>query len=242
MNVKLYSKKGKTSEKKVKLDESVFGVKVNETLMAMAVDVYLSNQRQANAHTKDRGDVRGGGKKPWRQKGTGRARHGSTRSPIWTGGGVTFGPTNERNYKKTMTKKMRVGAIRSAFTYKVENDELFVMETFTPSKTKEIVDLLKAMKLDNEKVTFVQIKEEGLYKSARNISSVNVTLLGEINTYDILNSGKLVLLEDSLGEISKRWGSEDSKVSTKKVAEEDEKKDTKKKTTTKKETLKKESK
>ena len=102
MKVDLYDNKGKKSSKQVELEASVFAGKINQDLLRQYVYTYLGNQRQSNAHTKERGDVRGGGKKPWKQKGTGRARHGSSRSPIWKGGSVTFGPSNDRNFKKVM--------------------------------------------------------------------------------------------------------------------------------------------
>ena len=193
----------------------MFETKVNETLLANAVYTYLSNQRQANAHTKDRSEVSGGGKKPWKQKGTGRARHGSSRSPIWTGGGVTFGPTNERNYKKKLNKKARQEAIRCAFSAKNDAKEVIVIDDFKPEKTKEVEKVLKNLGVKGN-VTFVQIDEQGLHAKSKNIKNAKAVRVGELNAYEILNNNMLVLLKSSLDEISKRWGKESTKKSTKK--------------------------
>ena len=205
MKVSLYTKTGTKSTKKITLDDSVFSGRVNEKLLSQAVFVYLSNQRQANAHTKTRGDVRGGGKKPWRQKGTGRARHGSTRSPIWTGGGVVFGPTNSRNFKKGFSKKMRIAGIRAAFSKKMNMNEIFAIEKIQPKKTKEIDLIINKLNIKG-KVTFIQLKEESLYRTTKNLPNVCVRLLDDISIYDILYSGALYLNEDVIEEISKRWG------------------------------------
>jgi len=210
----LFDKKGKKTEKKVKLDAKVFKTTVNEDLISLAVHVYLQNQRQANAHTKDRSDVRGGGKKPWRQKGTGRARHGSSRSPIWTGGGVTFRPTNERNYKKKLNKKAVKESIRSVLSKKNQAGEIIVMEDFKPEKTKGVEKILENLKLEG-KTSFVQVEEEGLHKAATNIQDVKVIRVGELNIYNIVNSKNLVILESALNEISKRWGEAKNKKITK---------------------------
>lgn len=205
MNINLYDKKGKKTEKKVTLESEVFGTKVNEDLLSQAIYLYLNNQRQANAKAKDRGEVSGGGKKPWRQKGTGRARHGSNRSPIWKGGGVTFGPTNERNYKGKLNRKVKVLAIKNAFSAKNQAKEVIVIEDFKPSKTKELETALKNLGVKG-KITFVQVNEEGLYKCAKNIDNVEVVRVGELNVYNILNNKALVILESALDNINKLWG------------------------------------
>lgn len=201
----LFDKKGKKTEKKVKLDTMVFESDVNEDLLSLAVYVYLQNQRQANAQAKDRSEVSGGGKKPWRQKGTGRARHGSSRSPIWTGGGVTFGPTNERNYKKKLNRKAVKEAIRDAFTTKNKSGELLVIEDFKPEKTKDVETILKNLGVEG-KTTFVQVNEEGLNKAATNMQDVDVVRVGELNAYNVLKTNNVVILESALGEIVERWG------------------------------------
>ncbi|MBN1331318.1 50S ribosomal protein L4 [Candidatus Dojkabacteria bacterium] len=205
MNLNLYDKKGKKTEKKVKLDDSVFGTKVNQNLISQAVDTYLQNQRQANAQTKDRSEVSGGGKKPWKQKGTGRARHGSSRSPIWKGGGVTFGPTNARNYKKKLNKSANKKAIKNAFTMKNEAKEVIVIENFDTDKTKQIDGVLKNLGIKG-KVAFVQVEEKGLHKAVKNIEGARAIRTGELNVFNILDNKCLVILEDALKDISEKWG------------------------------------
>lgn len=197
MNLNLYSQKGKKTEKKVKLEPEVFEVKVNNDLISQAVYVYLQNQRQANAQAKDRSEVSGGGKKPWRQKGSGRARHGSTRSPIWKGGGVTFGPTNLRNYKKKLNKKVRLAALKSALSLKSLNKEIIIIEDFKVAKSKEIVSALKNLGIEG-KITFIQVEEEGLHKASKNIQNVNVIRVGELNTYEVMNNRNLIICESAL--------------------------------------------
>jgi large subunit ribosomal protein L4 len=204
MKVDKFDKKGKKATSKTDLDKNVFGVDVNESLISQVIYVYQSNRRQANAHTKDRGEVRGGGKKPWRQKGTGRARHGSTRSPIWKGGGVTFGPTNDRNFKKSINKKMNKIAIKSAFSALAKENKIFVIDTIEPKKTKEIIGIIENTKIDG-KITFIQKDEKGLYKSTKNLEGVSTKRVGELNVYEIMNSGNMIILEDALVEITNNW-------------------------------------
>lgn len=239
----VFDTKGKKTQKKVTLDKVVFDSEVNEQLLSMAVHVFLMNQREANAHSKDRSEVRGGGKKPWRQKGTGRARHGSTRSPIWTGGGVTFGPSNERNFKKKLNKKVKLKALRNAFTQKNKSGDVIIIEDFKPTKTKDVEALVKNLKLEG-KVTFIQLEEDGLNRFGSNIANVNVLRVGEVNIYDVLNNNNLVILEGALTEISSRWGEDSGTVKqqnskstkdkdTKAVEKQSSKKTTKKKNTKK---------
>ncbi|MBD3280260.1 50S ribosomal protein L4 [Candidatus Dojkabacteria bacterium] len=204
-SLNLYDKKGKKTNKKVKLDDSIFGSDVNQNLVSQAVYIYLQNQRQTNAHTKDRSEVRGGGKKPWRQKGTGRARHGSIRSPIWKGGGVTFGPRNIRNYTKKMNKSAKKKAMKDAFTMKTEAKEVIVIENFDTKKTKEVQGVLKNLGVEG-RVTFVQVDEKGLNKATKNIENVETVRTGELNVYEILNNKCLVIMEDALKDISDKWG------------------------------------
>jgi large subunit ribosomal protein L4 len=213
MNIVKYDKTGKKMTSTVTVDELVFENKINKALLSQVVYVYLSNQRQSNAHTKTRSEVSGGGRKPWRQKGTGRARHGSTRSPIWAKGGVTFGPRNNKNYKKDLNKKMRLVAFRSAFSAVTKEGNLAVIEDFTPQKTKEIVAVLEKMNPAG-KVTFLQAKENGLYKAAKNLLDVDVKSLADLSIYDVLNAGQLVVLENALPEISNKWGKAESKKTT----------------------------
>lgn len=229
MKVEFFDKKGKKSESKKEISDVIFADTVNKKLLSQAVFVYLSNQREANAHSKDRSEVSGGGKKPWKQKGTGRARHGSSRSPIWKGGGVTFGPTNQRNFKKTLTKKMRASAMRSAMLSKFNDNKLFLIENPSISKTKDVEELVSKLSLKG-KITFVQKAEGGLYRCSKNLKGVKAMLAGEVSSYSILNSGNLIIVEDAVDEFVQRWGSE----SVKKKEEMVETKKAVKKTITKK--------
>ena len=209
MKVDILDQKGKKTTKKADLNDTVFGAEVNEKLLSQYVYVYLANQRQANAHTKDRSEVRGGGKKPWRQKGTGRARHGSSRSPIWTGGGVTFGPTNSRNYKGRLNRKAVKSAFRSAFSKLMSEklievvDEVKVGDTKITKSAAEVVAVLKG---DVKKVTLVTgKKDQSLVNGVNNLPGASVKMVSEISVYDILNGGKVVLLADSLDYINEKW-------------------------------------
>lgn len=218
MKAVVYSTKGVKSKTETTLEPSVFDDKINEALLAQAVYVYLSNQRQANAHTKSRGDVRGGGRKPWRQKGTGRARHGSTRSPIWKGGGVTFGPTNERNYKKSLSKKMKKQAMRSAFTYLAKQGMVHVIDGYDISEVKATASLSNI--ITNTGISGdVLLVEAGvntkLLKAAGNLEGVKVTPVNELNVYKLLNAGTLLINKDAVETITKYWG---GKKETKKIS------------------------
>jgi large subunit ribosomal protein L4 len=205
MVTNLYDKKGKKTEKKVKLESGIFDLKVNQDLLTRVIYLYLNNQRQANAQAKDRSEVSGGGKKPWKQKGTGRARHGSNRSPIWKGGGVTFGPTNDRNYKGKLNRKVKGLAIKNALSVKSQAKEVIVIEDFKPEKTKDLETALKNLGIKG-RITFIQVNEEGLYKCAKNIKDVDVVRVGELNAYNILDNKTLVILESALDNINNLWG------------------------------------
>lgn len=221
MKVNLYKKTGKIAEDKFEFSDSLLSEKVNKPLLSQIVYVYLSNQRQANAQVKNRSEVSGGGRKPWNQKGTGRARHGSSRSPIWKGGGITFGPSNERNYKKSVTKKMTVAGIKSALKFMIEEKRLSIIDDLVVEKSKEVLDIVNNINLKG-KVTFVQLKEEGLYRCSRNLDGINSVLSTELNVYEILNSGNLIITKSAAENMEKVWG---KKVEVKEVKKE---KDTKK--------------
>jgi len=214
MQLNLYSKSAKKLNKNVKLDESVFSSGINEYLMNLAVLIYLGNQRQSNAHTKIRSEVRGGGAKPWRQKGTGRARHGSIRSPIWRGGGVTFGPRNDRNYKRKLTKKMKKAAIRSAFSFFAKEKNIVIIESIEFGKdklTKKLIEINEKLPA-KKKVLYIQDgKNRELYLASRNLKNINVVNVDEINVYKLLNHESLVILESALEKINKKWKKERSK-------------------------------
>jgi large subunit ribosomal protein L4 len=187
---------------KVNLKKEIFEVEVNDQAIFDAVQVYLSNRRQATAKTKTRDEVSGGGKKPWRQKGTGRARQGSTRSPQWRGGGTVFGPDGNQNYTIKMNRKERRLALKSALTSVVKEGNLVVVDSIKLEKksTKEMVKVIENLKLSG-KVLFV-IDEEGInedaYCSVLNLQNVDVLYYDEINTYEILNHNKVVFTKEAL--------------------------------------------
>ncbi len=184
---------------KIELSDAVFGVEPNKVAMHAAVVTYLANQRQGTQSTKTRSEVSGGGKKPYRQKGTGRARQGSTRAPQWTHGGVALGP-KPRDYRKSLNKKVRRLAIVSALSSKVINGELVVVDNIAIDeyKTKKVVGMLGALKADRKAMILTPEKNEHLIKSAANIEGCKTALVNTINVYDILNSGKLVATVDAL--------------------------------------------
>jgi large subunit ribosomal protein L4 len=215
MVVSYFDKNGKTTENKYEVQDSVFATRVNKQLLTQAVNAYLANQRQSNANTKNRGQVSGGGRKPWKQKGTGRARHGSIRSPIWKGGGVTFGPRNEENYKMNISKKMKKAAIRSALSFKAQNKELAVFAGLDTKKTKDLLNVISNSKLAG-KITIVQAKNNPeLLSAARNADRIKVMVINELNAYAILNNKNLVILEPALEYINKHWAASGKTVAAK---------------------------
>lgn len=186
----------------LELNPAIFAASVNEAAMHEVVVAYLANQRRGTAATKTRGFVSGGGRKPWRQKGTGRARHGSTRSPIWVGGGTTFGP-HPRDYTIRVPKKLKRAALKSALTTKFNNNEIIVLDqlSYEQPKTKEIAKLLSNLKVSGKAVLVTADPAPAVYKSARNIPGVSTNLANNINTYQVLNSGSLILTRDAVAKI-----------------------------------------
>lgn len=214
MKVKYLNNKGKEIEAGYELPDSIFAIRINEALLAQYVYAHNSNQRQSNAQTKDRGEVAGGGRKPWNQKGTGRARAGSIRSPIWRGGGVTFGPSNDRNYKKALTKKMVKIAFRSALSLAAKENKLAVMEKLEIKTidAKNILSILKTQ-LTNGKVLLVQNgSNKELIMSARNLKEINVINVKELNAYNVLNTKQIILLEDAVEYINSTWVGKSRKI------------------------------
>ena len=187
----------------IELSDDIFGVQINTAAMHQAVVAYLANQRLASAKTKTRTEVRGGGRKPWRQKGTGRARHGSIRSPIWRGGGIVFGPTGEQNYKQKLPKKTKRLALKSALTAKVNDGSLIVLDALRleKPKTKEMVAILQRLQTGRKVLLVMDGSQENVIKSARNIPGVKTTHAGQLNVYDILNTDNLVLTRDAVNQI-----------------------------------------
>ena len=185
------------ADRKVTLSGAVFGVEVNTQVMFDAVQVYQSNMRQATAKTKTRDEVSGGGKKPWRQKGTGRARAGSTRSPIWVGGGVALGPDGNQSFKLSQNKKAHKLALKSALTLKVKEKELKVFHGFEfVGKTKEAVKFLTAIKA--EKKVLLVTADDLLIQAANNLPNVILRTVGNISVYDLLNANHLVISEEDI--------------------------------------------
>ena len=200
-NVSVFDKTGaKVSD--IELSENVFGIEPNVSAMHLCVVNYLANQRQGTQSTLTRGEVSGGGKKPWKQKGSGRARQGSTRSPQWYHGGIAHGP-KPREYGFSINKKVKRLAMKSAFSAKAAEDEIIVLDTFAQEeiKTKEIAKVLAALPTGKKTLIVLPEKDDVLYKSARNIAGVKVALVNTLNVYDILNSDKMVVLQDAVSKI-----------------------------------------
>ena len=200
-NVSVYNMEG-SEVGKLDLNDSVFAVDVNEHLMHMAVVLQLANKRQGTQKAKTRSEVSGGGRKPWRQKGTGHARQGSTRSPPWTGGGVVFAPT-PRDYSFKMNKKEKAGAIKSALTTKVNEEKFFVMDSlkFDEIKTKKMVGVLDALKVNKALVVLDGEDNDNVEVSARNIAGVRTVYSNAINVYDILKYDTIIITKSAVAKI-----------------------------------------
>lgn len=181
------------------LNENVFGADVRTDVMHEVVVNYLANQRQGTQSTKTRTEVRGGGIKPWRQKGTGRARQGSIRAPQWVGGGVALGP-KPRDYRYAVNKKVRRLALKSALSAKVQDSELIVLDAFEAPeiKTKQVAELLKNLKVTEKALIVLLENDKNIVASARNIKGVDTTYVGAINTYEVLSHTKCIILKDAV--------------------------------------------
>ena len=185
--------------KDLKLAGSVFAVEPHKQAMFNAVQVEQANSRQATAKTKVRHEVSGGGKKPWRQKGTGRARAGSSRSPVWVGGGTVFGPVGNQNYKLSQNRKEHQLALRSALSLKTPKDLVVVDEIkFAEKKTKNFVNMLNALKCEVKTLVVVTEIDENLFASVRNVAYAKVVTTDNISVYDLLNAEKLVMSEAAI--------------------------------------------
>lgn len=199
--VQVYNQEGRKTSK-LELADSVFGVEPNADAMHLAVVSYLANQRQGTQSTLTRSEVSGGGAKPWRQKGTGRARQGSTRSPQWTHGGIALGP-KPRKYKVELNKKVRRLAMKSALSTKVADEEMMVVNKVELEgiKTKAIVEMLAKLKAAKKTLIVTDGVDEVIYKSARNIEGVKVVTVNTLCVYDILNCDSFVVLKDAAKKI-----------------------------------------
>lgn len=186
----------------MELNDSVFGVEVNEAVMRQAVLRQLANERLGTHATKTRGLVRGGGRKPWKQKGTGRARVGSTRSPLWVGGGTVFGP-QPRSYEQKMPRKARRLAVKSALSDKVNTNELFILDeiVLAAPKTKEVVKVVDNFKFSGEKVLFITDGDEVMARCARNLQGVKSVSTENMNIFDLLHYTKLFITKSAVAKI-----------------------------------------
>jgi len=198
--VGVFNKEGnKVSD--MELSESVFAVEVNEYALHQVVVALLANKRQGTQSTKTRSEVRGGGAKPWRQKGTGRARQGSIRAPQWIKGGIVFAP-KPRDYRVSVPKSMRKVAMKSALTSKVQENQMIILDTlnFEAPKTKNIVEMLKALEA-NKALIITAESNEVVYKSARNIQGISIIPANNINVYDLLKYEKLIITKEAVSKI-----------------------------------------
>ena len=186
----------------IELSEAVFGIQPNQVAVHAVVKNYLANQCQGTQSTLTRTEVRGGGRKPWRQKGTGHARQGSIRAPQWNHGGIALGP-KPRDYSYSLNKKVRRLALKSAFSSKVLENALIVVDEIKAGeyKTKSVIAMLKALNIEGKALVVTAEKDEKFVKSAANIPGVKTALTNTINVYDIVNAGKLVLSKDAVAKI-----------------------------------------
>ncbi|MBR3696741.1 MAG: 50S ribosomal protein L4 [Clostridia bacterium] len=199
--VDVYDIKGKKVSD-IELSEEVFGIEPNEAIVHSVLVNYLANQRQGTQSTKTRSEVRGGGKKPWRQKGTGRARQGSIRAPQWIKGGIALGP-KPRSYKYRVNKKEKKLAVRSLLSSKVLEENLIVVDkiNFKEIKTKQMADVIKNLKVSDKALVVLNEKNEIIQKSARNLADVRTSSVATINVFDLLKYKKLILTQEAVKKI-----------------------------------------
>lgn len=208
MTLDIYKIDGKTTGEKVELSDSIFSIEPNDHAIYLSVKSYLANQRQGTHKTKERSEVRGGGKKPWKQKGRGGARAGTIRSPLWIGGGTIFGP-RPRNYRQELPKKLKRLARKSAFSYKAKDMQLMVVEDFSleKPKTKDFTQMLEALKISGKKVLLLTTSyNDTIYKSGRNIPKIKILEANKVSTFDILNNQMLVVQKSAVKVIEDTFG------------------------------------
>jgi large subunit ribosomal protein L4 len=186
----------------IELSDSVFGVEINHDAIYHVIKNHLANRRQGTQSAKTRAEVRGGGRKPWRQKGTGRARQGSIRAPQWTGGGIVFAP-KPRDYSYRVPKKVKRLAMKSALSSKVADNKIIVLDKLTldQPKTKEMVKILENIKASKKALIVMESKDENVIKSARNIPNVQTTLVNSLNVYDILKYDSFIITQDAVKKV-----------------------------------------
>jgi len=205
MKLKVWNQEGKIVGE-IELDKKIFDGDINYSLIHQAVVTYLANQRRGLASTKTRGEVRGSGRKPWRQKGTGRARVGSIRSPLWRGGGVVFGP-KVRDYSKKFPQRMRNIALKSALNAKLKDNQIMIIQDINidEPRTKKAVEILKNLKLNGERIRIVKEKiDKNLKLALRNLERVELEKADSLTTYTALDCKKLIITEESLRKIEER--------------------------------------
>jgi len=187
---------------KVSLKDNIFNTKVNKYLVHQAVKRYLANRRRGTASTKNRSEVRGGGAKPWKQKGTGRARAGTNSSPIWVGGGIVFGPA-PRDYSFSLPKKMKVAALKSVLSDKLENKEIIIVDELSleENKTSKMVEILINLQAFKKPLIIIEEEDNGIVQASRNIKGVQVLPVSKINTYDLINHEKIIITKKALKRI-----------------------------------------
>lgn len=209
MSVATFTKSGNKSTTAVTLPKSVFNVEVgNHELVKSAYVAYLANGRPNLARTKTRGEIRGGGKKPWKQKGTGRARFGSTRNPIWRGGGIVFGPTGLENYSHKLSTKAKRTAITHALSLKNEAKNIIVIDefNFSDGKTKQAVELLDKIGATGNVLLVTVSKSDDISRATNNLGNVKLVTAKYLNVYDILNANKIVIAKDAVDVIDEWLG------------------------------------
>jgi large subunit ribosomal protein L4 len=217
MKAKIYNLKGETVGD-IELKDSVFNLPANDGLVHQVYTAISSNRRQVLAHTKNRGDRAGSGIKPWKQKGTGRARVGSVRTPTWRKGGVAFGPRNDRNFKKKINQKMNAKAITIALSGKIREEDLTILDNFQMDdmKTKTMAHALKALKIEKSALVVFDSAEKDLRRYSRNITKVTNSLVSQLNVFDILNCRKLVMTKNSVVYLETKYAGQEKEVTNKK--------------------------
>lgn len=205
VKVPVYNQEGKEVST-IELADTVFGVAMNEALVYQVYVVQEANARLPWAHTKNRGDVRGGGKKPWKQKGTGRARHGSIRSPIWKGGGVTFGPRNERSYTRKVNDKMKQKAVTMCLSEKLGAQQLIVIDNVqTTGKTKEFATMRRQLPVKGGTLVIVETLDQNTSRAVRNIKDCVVERAQNVNVSDLLHNQSVIVTKGAVEALQKRF-------------------------------------
>lgn len=206
VKAELYNQEGKKIDT-VKLNPEIFDVKMSDQLVYEAVVAAMANSRKPYAHAKGRGEVRGGGRKPWRQKGTGRARHGSIRSPIWVGGGVTFGPSKERNFSKKINKKSKKKALAMALSQRVREEGIILLEALTleQAKTKQFNKIMKSLKPGKKLLLVLDKPNRNVMLASHNVDWVRVIGANSLNIIEVFKYPKLVILKPALEVIEKLY-------------------------------------